>query len=68
MEAILVIGALAYGMHHFHHEENQQSTIIESNQKVVFSEGLEEIDWSKAGNFRMASTQNNVKWVVITDG
>ena len=68
MEAILLFGALAYGMHQFHHADNQQSTIIESNQKVVFSEGLEEIDWSKAGNFRMASTKNNVKWIVITDG
>ena len=68
MEAILLIGALAYGMHHYHQNENQQDTIMDVGQKVVFNEGLEEIDWSKAGNFRVSSTENNVKWVVISDG
>jgi|TARA_R110000782_G_scaffold257536_1_gene346824 hypothetical protein len=68
MEALLIIGALAYGMHHYHQAEDQQDPTIEVGQKVVFNEGLEEIDWSKAGNFRMVSTQNDVKWVVITDG
>ena len=68
MEAILLFGALSYVMHHYHQYENQQDTIIDVGQKVVFNEGLEEIDWSKAGNFRVSSTDNNVKWVVISDG
>tara|TARA_R100000995_G_scaffold68434_1_gene37102 strand:+ start:2170 stop:2376 length:207 start_codon:yes stop_codon:yes gene_type:complete len=68
MEAILLFGALAYGMHHYHQYETQQDTIIDVGQKVVFNDGLEEIDWSKAGNFRVSSTKNDVKWVIISDG
>ena len=68
MEAILLIGALAYGMHQYHQYENEQDIIIDVGEKVVFNEGLEKIDWSKAGNFRVSSTKNNVEWVVISDG
>ena len=33
----------------------------------AFDEGIEQIDWSKAGNFRTTSTENDVKWVIVTN-
>ena len=32
------------------------------------SEGLDKLDWSKAGNFRVTSSTNNVTWVMYTGG
>ena len=61
METLLVLGALAYGMHHI----NKQ---YEPEETEVAVQKLEDIDWSKAGNFRTASTQNNIQWVIITEG
>tara|TARA_R100000742_G_C4265018_1_gene82985 strand:+ start:222 stop:401 length:180 start_codon:yes stop_codon:yes gene_type:complete len=57
METLLVLGALAYGMHYANKQYEPEETV----QK------LEDIDWSKAGNFRTASTENNVQWIIITE-
>ena len=65
MEALLVLGALAYGMHHINKQDEPEATV---QGEVIFNEGIEEIDWSKAGNFRTVSTENNVQWVMITEG
>lgn len=65
MEALLVLGALAYGMHHINKQDEPEATV---QGEVIFNEGIEEIDWSKAGNFRTVSTDNNVQWVIITEG
>jgi len=61
MEALLILGALAYGMHHYHKTPTE-----EPSQTTVFDEGLDSIDWTKAGNFRTESSTNNVEWIVIT--
>ena len=61
MEALLIIGALAYGMHHYHKTPTE-----EPSQTTVFDERLDGIDWDKAGNFRAKSSTNNVEWIVIT--
>ena len=47
MEALLIIGALAYGMHHYHKTPTE-----EPSQTTVFDEGLDSIDWTKAGKFQ----------------
>ena len=60
METLLVLGALAYGMHYV----NKQ---YEPEETEVTVQKLEDIDWSKAGNFRTASTENNVQWIIITE-
>ena len=61
MEALLILGQLAYGMHHYH-----KTPIEEPSQTTVFDEGLDEIDWTKVGNFRTESSENNVEWIIIT--
>ncbi len=61
MEALLIIGALAYGIHHYHKTPTE-----EPSQTTVFDERLDGIDWGKAGNFRTKSSTNSVEWIVIT--
>ena len=68
MEALLVLGALADGMHHINKQDEPEVTSLTVQGEVIFNEGIEEIDWSKAGNFRTASTENSVQWVIITEG
>ena len=65
MEALLILGALTYGVHNMNKQDEPEATV---QGEVIFNEGIEEIDWSKAGNFRTASTENNVQWVIITEG
>ena len=72
MEALLIIGALAAGAHYM----NQDTTVVEQTASVenlpkttefIFNEGLENLDWSRAGNFTtVASESTHVKWVMIT--
>ena len=71
MEALLLLGALAYGAHHY---ANKDTDVADADAEVktsvgeVFhtSEGLDKLDWSKAGNFRVTSSTNNVTWVMYT--
>jgi len=66
MEALLILGALAYGMHHYNKTDDVE--LMEDKQiNYAFDEGIHRIDWSKAGNFRTTSTENNVKWVIVTN-
>ena len=32
------------------------------------NEGLDKLDWSKAGNFRVTSSTNDITWVMYTGG
>jgi len=53
-------------MHHYNKTDDVE--VMEDKQiNYVFDEGIEQIDWSKAGNFRTTSTENNVKWVIVTN-
>jgi len=73
METLLLLGALAYGTHYY---MNKDTDVADADAKVktsvgeVFhtSEGLDKLDWSKAGNFRVTSSTNNVTWVMYTGG
>ena len=66
MESLLILGALAYGMHHYNKTDDVE--LMEDKQiNYAFDEGIHRIDWSKAGNFRTTSTENNVKWVIVTN-
>ena len=64
MESLLILGALAYGIHHYSKTDDVE--LMEDKQiNYAFDEGIHRIDWSKAGNFRTTSTENNVKWVIV---
>lgn len=71
MEAILLLGALAYGTHYY---MNKDTDDADAKEEIVVgevfhtSEGLDKLDWSKAGNFRVTSSTNNVTWVMYTGG
>ena len=66
MESLLILGALAYGIHHYSKTDDVE--LMEDKQiNYAFDEGIQRIDWSKAGNFRTTSTENNVKWVIVTN-
>ena len=66
MESLLILGALAYGIHHYSKTDDVE--LMEDKQiNYAFDEGIHRIDWSKAGNFRPTSTENNVKWVIVTN-
>ena len=66
MESLFILGALAYGIHHYSKTDDVE--LMEDKQiNYAFDEGIHRIDWSKAGNFRTTSTENNVKWVIVTN-
>ena len=66
MESLLILGALAYGIHHYSKTDDVE--LMEDKQiNYAFDEGIHRIDWSKAGNFSTTSTENNVKWVIVTN-
>jgi len=72
MEALLIIGALAAGAHYMNKQDDpvvDNTDTTATNLPVgdyYFDEGLNNLDWSKAGNFRVTSTENNVTWVMVT--
>ena len=71
MEALLIIGALAAGAHYMNQDEptveqTAQVQNLPQTTEFIFNEGLENLDWSRAGNFTVTSTSTQVKWVMIT--
>ena len=78
MEAALLLGLLGYGVHQYlgHDDKSEQTPqAVYSSQttEVIGNFGtndvsLAQIDWSKAGNFRVGdSSENGVQWVFITN-
>tara|TARA_R100000742_G_C4264124_1_gene82005 strand:- start:899 stop:1105 length:207 start_codon:yes stop_codon:yes gene_type:complete len=68
METLIILSALIHGIHHIEKSKEPLEESPVQQEKLIFNEGIEEIDWYKAGNFRTASTENNVQWVIITEG
>ncbi len=68
METIILLSALVHGIYHMDKSQEPLGTSSIQQEKLIFNEGIEKIDWSKSGNFRTASTENNVQWVFVTEG
>lgn len=68
MEALLILGAIASGIHIYEHSKENKEIVLETTKEVIYNGGLDSLDWSKAGNFRTTSTENDVQWVIITEG
>jgi hypothetical protein len=74
MEIFAVIAALAVGHHYLTQDEPvvPQTQVSAQTTTDVANFGtndvtLAQIDWSKAGNFRVGSSDNSVQWVIITN-
>ena len=71
METLLLLGALAYGTHYY---MNKDTDVADAKDEIVVgevfhtNEGLDKLDWSKAGNFRVTSSTNDITWVMYTGG
>ena len=71
METLLLLGALAYGTHYY---MNKDTDVADAKAEIVVgevfhtNEGLDKLDWSKAGNFRVTSSTNDITWVMYTGG
>ena len=67
METILLLGAIAAGIHAYSQDETTYThTTMPEQINVHVADNLDQIDWSQAGNFRTRSTTNSVQWVMLT--
>jgi|11BtaG_2_1085332.scaffolds.fasta_scaffold89132_1 hypothetical protein len=69
METIILLGLLGAGAYHMNdapQEEQLSVHCCSSEQGASNNQGLDQLDWSKAGNFRVTSTYNKVTWIVAT--
>ena len=76
MEALLIIGALAAGSHYILNDDVPNNAIHSSQTAKNISTfkadinhelSLAQIDWSKAGNFKVGdSPETGVQWVFLT--
>ena len=74
MEVLAIIAAIAAGTHYLN-KEDVPDNVVHSSQTTQESANfgtndvsLAQIDWSKAGNFRVGdSSENGVQWVFITN-
>ena len=74
MEVLAIVAALAAGAHYIN-KDDVPDNVVHSSQPIgeIVNFGhndvsLAQIDWSKAGNFRVGdSSENNVQWVFITN-
>ena len=74
MEALAIIAALAAGAHYIN-KDDVPDNVVHSSQTTqeianfgTNDTSLAQIDWSKAGNFRVGdSSENGVQWVFITN-
>jgi hypothetical protein len=74
MEVLAIVAALAAGAHYIN-KDDAPDNVVHSSQPIgeIVNFGhddvsLAQIDWSKAGNFRVGdSSENNVQWVFITN-
>jgi len=74
MEILAIIAALGVGAHYLNKEDVPDNVVHGSqNTQEIANCGtndvsLAQIDWSKAGNFRVGdSSENGVQWVFITN-
>jgi len=74
MEILAIIAALGVGAHYLNKEDVPGNAVHSSqNTQEIVNFGtndvsLAQIDWSKAGNFRVGdSSENGVQWVFITN-
>ena len=74
MEVIAIIAALAAGAHYLNKEDVPDNVVHSSQSTQEIANfgtndvSLAQIDWSKAGNFRVGnSSENGVQWVFITN-
>ena len=74
MEILARIAALGVGAHYLNKEDVPDNAVHSSqNTQEIVNFGtndvsLAQIDWSKAGNFRVGdSSENGVQWVFITN-
>ncbi len=74
MEVLAIIAALAAGAHYINKDDvpdnvvNSSQTTQEISNFGTNDTSLAQIDWSKAGNFRVGdSSENGVQWVFITN-
>ena len=73
MEVLAIIAALAADAHYINKEDVPDNTVISSQttQPSAYVEindtSLAQIDWSKAGNFRLVDSENGVQFVFITN-
>tara|TARA_B100001057_G_scaffold183825_1_gene184514 strand:+ start:520 stop:744 length:225 start_codon:yes stop_codon:yes gene_type:complete len=74
MEVLAIIAALAAGAHYIN-KDDVPDNVVHSSQTTqeianfgTNDTSLAQIDWSKAGNFRVGdSSENGVQWVFITN-
>ena len=74
MEVLAIIAALAAGTHYLT-KDDVPDNVIQSSQTTAEianfgtnDTSLAQIDWSKAGNFRVGdSSENGVQWVFINN-
>ena len=74
MEILAIIAALGAGAHYLNKEDVPDNAIHSSQTTQEISNfgtndvSLAQIDWSKAGNFRVGdSSENGVQWIFITN-
>ena len=74
MEVLAIIAAIAAGTHYLNKEDVPDNVVHSSQTTQEISNfgtndtSLAQIDWSKAGNFRVGdSSENGVQWVFITN-
>jgi len=74
MEILAIIAALGVGAHYLNKEDVPDNVVHSSQTTQEISNfgtndtSLAQIDWSKAGNFRVGdSSENGVQWVFITN-
>ena len=74
MEVLAIIAALAAGAHYIN-KDDVPDNVVHSSQTTqeianfgTNDTSLAQIDWSKAGNFRVGdSSENGVQWIFITN-
>ena len=74
MEVLAIIAALAAGSHYLTKDDVPDNVVSSSQSTQEIANfgtndtSLAQIDWSKAGNFRVGdSSENGVQWVFITN-
>jgi len=74
MEILAIIAALAAGTHYLTKDDVPDNVVssVQTTQEIANfgtnDTSLAQIDWSKAGNFRVGdSSENGVQWVFITN-
>lgn len=74
MEVLAIIAALAAGSHYLTKDDVPDNTVYSSQTAQEIANfgtndtSLAQIDWSKAGNFRVGdSPDTGVQWVFVTN-